>query len=133
MTAVRLRVLDGELAVCRLAADAQPPHIPGAELFAVTRTRDELSVVCPVGDAPAGAAVERGWRALGVLGPLDFALTGVLAGIAVPLADAGVSIFAVSAYDTDYVLVRAEILPSRSTRCARRDTRSSGHRSVGSG
>lgn len=111
MKAVRLRVLPAEFAVCRLPAEAPAPRVPDAgELFAVTRTRDELSVVCPVADAPDDAVVERGWRALGVLGPLDFALTGVLAGIAGPLADAGLSVFAVSTYDTDYVLVRADAL-----------------------
>lgn len=113
MPSIRLRVLAGELAVCRLPADAAVPRIPDtATLFAMTRTPHELSVVCPVADAPDGAVVERGWRALGVLGPLDFALTGVLAGIAGPLADAGVSVFAVSTYDTDYVLVRADALAS---------------------
>lgn len=113
MTAIRLRVLPGELAVCRLPVDAPMPRVPGvADLFALTRTRDELSVVCPVADAPDGAVVERGWRALGIIGPLDFALTGVLAGIARPLAEAGLSLFAISTYDTDYVLVRADTLPS---------------------
>ena len=104
---VSLRVLDGELAVCRLPADAPAPQLPSsAALFAVTRTRDELSIVCPAADAPADATVEPGWRALCVLGPLDFGLTGILASIAAPLADAGVAIFAISTYDTDYVLVR---------------------------
>lgn len=111
MTSIRLRVLPGELAVCRLPAGAPTPRVPDtAELFAVTRTRDELSVVCPVADAPDDATVERGWRALAIVGPLEFALTGVLAGIARPLAEAGLSIFAVSTYDTDYVLVRADAL-----------------------
>lgn len=113
MATISLRVLPGEFAVCRLPADATVPGVPHtAELYALTRTRDELSVVCPVADAPEGAVVERGWRALGILGPLDFALTGVLAGIARPLADAGLSLFAVSTYDTDYVLVRADALPA---------------------
>ena len=104
---VSLRVLDGELAVCRLPADAPAPEVPsGAALFAVTRTREELSIVCPAADAPADATVEPGWRALCVLGPLDFGLTGILASIATPLAAAGVAIFAISTYDTDYVLVR---------------------------
>lgn len=111
MTTIRLRALPGEYAVCRLPADAAVPGVPdAAELYALTRTRDELSVVCRFADAPQGALVERGWRALGVLGPLDFALTGILAGIARPLAEAGVSVFAVSTYDTDYVLVRADAL-----------------------
>jgi uncharacterized protein len=111
MTTIRLRLLPGEFAVCRLPADAAVPGVPdAAELYALTRTRDELSVVCQVADAPEGAVVERGWRALGVLGPLDFALTGILAGIARPLADAGLSLFALSTYDTDYVLVRTATL-----------------------
>jgi uncharacterized protein len=107
----RLRVLDGELVVCRLPADAPAPEpSAGAALFAVTRTREELSVVCPPGDAPADATVERGWRALVVAGPLDFGLTGILASLASPLAAARVSIFALSTYDTDYVLVREQAL-----------------------
>ena len=104
-------MLEGELAVCRLAPDAPIPDIAGnAELVSFTRTRAELSVVCPTEAAPQGATVEPGWRALGVVGPLDFALTGILASLAGPLAAAGVSIFAISTYDTDYVLVRAERL-----------------------
>ncbi|MEA2380663.1 MAG: uncharacterized protein QOH72_634 [Solirubrobacteraceae bacterium] len=67
--------------------------------------------MCAAARVPDGARAESGWRALGVDGPLDFALTGVLAAVAVPLAEAGVSIFAVSTYDTDYVLVRADRLP----------------------
>ena len=102
-----LRVLAGELAICRLPADAPAPALPArAPLFAIARTADELSIVCPAADAPPDARVEPGWRALQVAGPLDFALTGVLAAIAQPLAQAGISIFATSTYDTDYVLVR---------------------------
>lgn len=104
--ALKLRVLAGELAVCRLPADAPAPaQPPSATLLSVTRTRDELSVVCAAADAPAGARVQGGWRALQVAGPLDFALTGILASLAAPLAQAGISLFAVSTYDTDYVLV----------------------------
>jgi hypothetical protein len=60
----------------------------------------------PTGDGPAELEVEGGWRALKVAGPLDFALTGVLASLAGPLAEAGISVFVVSTYDTDYVLIR---------------------------
>jgi hypothetical protein len=108
---VTLALLEGELAVCRLAPDAPIPDIAAdAELVSFTRTRTELSIVCPVEAAPRGATVERGWRALGVAGPLDFALTGILASLTDPLAAAGVSIFAIATYDTDYVLVRADQL-----------------------
>jgi uncharacterized protein len=109
---LRLRALAGELAVCRLPADAPAPAPAAGALGSVTRTAEELSIVCPVADAPPGAEVECGWRALQVAGPLDFALTGVLAAIAVPLAEAEISIFAVSTYDTDYVLVREAALPA---------------------
>ena len=79
---------------------------PGA-LSAVVRTRRELSVVCAEAAVPDGVQAQRGWRALEVAGPLDLSLTGVLAALAVPLADAGVPIFAVATFDTDYVLVPA--------------------------
>ena len=110
MSAV-VRTLGGELAVCRLPADAAAPPIPDrAALFSVTRTSEELSIVCPAADAPGDAQVESGWRALAVEGPLDFGLTGILASLAQPLAAAGIPIFALSTYDTDYVLVRAPAL-----------------------
>jgi uncharacterized protein len=106
-----LRTLDGELAVCRLPGDAAAPPMPArSALFSVTRTSEELSIVCPAADAPRDATVEPGWRALCVEGPLDFGLTGILASLAQPLADAGIPIYALSTYDTDYVLVRASAL-----------------------
>ncbi len=77
----------------------------------ITRTPDELSVVCAEVSVPDEVKAGRGWRALRVAGSLDFALTGVLAALAVPLAEAGVSIFALSTYDTDYVLLREVDLP----------------------
>lgn len=106
---VPLRVLPGAYAVCRLPPDRELTVPTGAgDLYAAARTADELSVVCPEASAPPGATVETGWAALAVAGPLDFALVGILAAIADPLAAAGVSIFAVSTYDTDYVLVKAD-------------------------
>jgi uncharacterized protein len=103
---VTLRALDGELAVCRLPADAPAPPVLDAAFYSITRTGDELSIVCPLADVPPGATVEGGWAALRVQGPLDFALTGILAALTQPLAAAGIPVFAVSTYDTDYVLVR---------------------------
>jgi hypothetical protein len=80
------------------------------EFFSVTRTPAELSAVCDVGALPSGVKAEGPWLMLAVRGPLDFNMTGVLAGLATPLANAGISIFAVSTYDTDYVLVRNDDL-----------------------
>jgi uncharacterized protein len=107
-----LRVLPGALAVTRLEAGAPAPDWASAPaaLRAVVRTEAEVSVVCDDGAVPPGVRAERGFRALAVAGPLDFGLTGVLAALAAPLAEAGVSIFAVSTYDTDHLLVRGERL-----------------------
>ena len=106
---LRLSILPATLAVCRLEpGDALPDWIPwSADLVSVTRSADELSVVCPASAGPAGVTAVRDWRAFVVEGPLDFALVGVLASLAQSLAEAGISIFAVSTYDTDYLLVRA--------------------------
>jgi hypothetical protein len=102
-----LTLLDGTFAVCHLAADAVVPVWAWTgEVACVTRTRDELSVVCRADLVPDDVVREGGWRCLKVKGPLDFALTGVFARIAQPLADAGVSLFAVMTYDTDYVMVK---------------------------
>jgi hypothetical protein len=74
-------------------------------LASITRTREELSIVCAEAAVPMGTKAERGFRLLRLQGTLDFSLTGILASIAVPLAAAKVSIFAISTYDTDYILV----------------------------
>ncbi len=102
-----LTVLQGRLSICRLDAGTEVPGwAVGASFFSVTRTEDELSVVCPEEDAPEGVSQERGWRALKLEGPLDLSTAGILSSVAAPLAQAGVSIFALSTFDTDYVLVR---------------------------
>lgn len=103
-----LSLFTESFAICRLPADAPPPAwaITG-DWFALTRTYDELSIVCAEQAVPADVQHVGGWRAFKVDGPLDFGLTGVLVALAAPLAEAGISIFAVSTYDTDYVLVRA--------------------------
>ena len=103
-----LSLLPETLAVARLPAGAAlPGWIDWTDPFVtVSRTRDELSVVCPEARLPADVQAERDWRGFKVEGPLDFALTGILARLAAPLAEAGISIFAISTYDTDYLLVR---------------------------
>jgi hypothetical protein len=109
-----VEVLDGELAVARLPANAGIPtwlDWGGGPLASVTRTADELSIVAPSIVVPADAQAERGWRAIRLRGPLPFSMTGVLHRILTPLADARVSVFTLATYDTDYVLVRAPDLP----------------------
>lgn len=105
MNAVPLRVLEGEFAVWKLPPASVLPPLGDSLFLSVTRTAEELSVVGPAAMVPDGVPVETGWTCLEVRGPLAFELTGVLAGISAPLAAAGVPIFVVSTFDTDYVLV----------------------------
>jgi hypothetical protein len=76
------------------------------EFLSITRTRDELSIIVAQSRAAAAVKCEPNWRAFKVRGPLDFSQVGIIAGLSGALADAGVSIFALSTYDTDYVLVK---------------------------
>jgi hypothetical protein len=120
-----LRLLDGRFAICRLGPEDEIPAwaLGKADFCSITRTKDELSVVCREDSVPDDIKCERAWRVLQVEGPLDFALTGILASIAKALADAGVSIFAVSTFDTDYILVKETNLA-----LAQRALQSTGHR-----
>jgi uncharacterized protein len=104
----------GDYVIARYGKDFPVPvdlfsAADGAVMISVTRTPDEVSVVCPEGLAPAGhgESVEGGWRLLSVRGSLAFTLTGIMASLAGSLAAAGVSLFAVSTFDTDHVLVKA--------------------------
>jgi hypothetical protein len=102
-----LLLLPERFAACRLEpGDAIPEPIRQASFFSVTRTPEELSIVCREADVPPGARRQTGFRAFRVEGPLDFALVGVLESLLSPLAAAEIPVLAVSTYDTDYVLVR---------------------------
>lgn len=102
-----LTVRKGRLAICRLDAGVEiPAWVTGASFFSVTRTEDELSVVCPEAEVPHGTLHEKGWRALKLEGPFELSMVGILSSVAAPLAEAGASVFVVSTFDTDYVLVR---------------------------
>ena len=106
-----LRQLPGELAILQLPSDATTPswlNFAAAPLVSVTHTADELSVVCPSSEVPAGMTCEAGWRAFRVEGKQDFSAVGILSSIVSPLASAGISIFSISTFNTDYILVRAE-------------------------
>ncbi|OGY79061.1 MAG: amino acid-binding protein [Candidatus Kerfeldbacteria bacterium RIFCSPHIGHO2_02_FULL_42_14] len=106
-----LKVLPMKVGICRLEKEARIPDwaIVGG-FFSVTRTDDELSVVCMEENIPEDVKCEKGWRVFKVEGILDFSLTGILASIANPLAQAKISIFAVSTFDTDYILVKEDTL-----------------------
>jgi hypothetical protein len=104
---VQLTTLDDLYAIVRLDPDAGVPEWAyGGPFWSVTRSDSELSVVCRQDDVPAGARAERGWIAFRLAGPLDFTLTGVVASLSTPLAEARVPIFVLSTFDTDYLLVR---------------------------
>ena len=107
----KLTLLLERFTLHRLATDAPIPEVVlGSPFFSVTRTPDELSIVVPEGMVLSGTRQEPGWSCIKVLGPLDFGLTGILAGISKVLAAEGVSIFAISTFDTDYFLVKQEAL-----------------------
>ena len=107
-----LSVMSIPLAVVRLDPSSPIPHwgIEGVDFFSITKTRDELSIVCPEEKVSQHVKVERGWRCFKVEGPLDFGLTGILSSLAQPLAEAKISIFAISTFDTDYILIKKENL-----------------------
>jgi hypothetical protein len=107
---MNLLVLDGDFAVCRLAPDVELPPIPCDTFFSVTRTPDETSLVCGADQIPEGIECEPDWRILKVDGPLDFDLVGILAALTSPLATADISVFAISTFETDYLLVRSRDL-----------------------
>jgi hypothetical protein len=108
-----LTLLSGELAILRLPPDAVIPSwlsFSTEPLVSVTRTAHELSILCPAGAVPAAVPCEAGWRAFTVEGKLEFSAVGVLSAILNPLAEAGISILALSTFDTDYVLVRVPMI-----------------------
>lgn len=107
-----LAILPENFGICRLHPRARLPRwiFRSSSFYTATRTRDELSIVAREDLIPERFPCERDWRAIQVVGPLDFALVGVLASLSLPLARAGVSLFAVSSYDTDFLLVRAKSL-----------------------
>ncbi|NLT78641.1 MAG: ACT domain-containing protein [Planctomycetes bacterium] len=121
-----LHLLPETLAVCRLRPDCpMPDWAAQGSFYSITRTTDETSVVCPEWAVPLDARAERGWRTLRVEGPLDFSMTGVLACLTMPLAETDISVFALSTYDTDYLLIRDRDVPS-----AVAALRAAGHRVV---
>jgi hypothetical protein len=124
---MQLLVQDEQLAVARLdPTESIVGWMERGPISSITRTAEELSVVCAAAGVPAGVRADRGWRSLRVAGPLDFSLTGVLASIAGPLAAAKISIFAIATFDTDYVLVRETNL-SAAIECLK----AAGHEVVG--
>jgi len=113
----------GRYAICRLDSSAPVPPMPSGESFiSASRTPDELSMVCEQAAVPPDVPSSRDWACLRVAGTLALTQTGVLSAISAPLADAGIPIFVVSTFDTDYLLV-----PDQSRFDAARALRRAGH------
>jgi hypothetical protein len=108
-----LTLLPDTFAMCQLETNSEIPEwaLVG-EFFSITRTADELSIVCRQRDVLKGIRCEEDYRCFKVKGPLEFALTGILDSLTTPLAQAGVSVLAVSTFDTDYLLVKEDTLKS---------------------
>ncbi len=107
---LNLRFHDVELSVCKLEADISTPvDLPQHTFAAYIHTPGEVTLICPASAVPENVKKEEsGWIALELVGPFDFALTGILLQVAKPLAKAGIAIYTLSTYDTDYVLIKAE-------------------------
>ena len=105
---MRLRTLPDSYAVVRLHPGADLPEwVDKGPFRSVTRTDNEVSVVCRDHDVPEGESVDRGWTVLEAMGPLDFSLSGIIASLIQPLADAELPIFVISTFESDYVLIRS--------------------------
>ncbi len=106
---LKFGLVPGKFAVCRLKPDAPLPEWSmRGDFTSITRTAEELSVICPAENVPSGVPAEVPWTCFKIRGPIPFDLTGVLASFIGPLSENEIPIFAISTYDTDYVLVREE-------------------------
>ena len=122
-----LRLLPETFAICRLEPGAAvPAWLPKSGFTAAIRTSAELSLYCDENAVPRDIRAERGWRGLELAGPFDFSETGVIAAVAAPLAEAGISISVLATYDTDYLFVRGAALES-----AAEVLQAAGHRVTG--
>lgn len=106
---LNLKLLKGEYSVCRFDKnDEIPKWIFNEEFFSITKTEDELSIVCLQDNIKENIKCEKGWKVLKIEGPLDFSLIGILSRISTLMANNDISIFAISTYDTDYILIKEE-------------------------
>lgn len=104
---MQLHLLDLSLSVCQLETSAVvPAWAQSGPFFNLTKTDEELSIVCPTSVVPDHIKRQDHWRAIKVEGPLDFSLTGILSTLLKPLAQAQISIFAISTFNTDYILIQ---------------------------
>ena len=108
MDNLKLTLMSETYAVCRLDGDAAiPAWATAGGFFSITRIAEELSIACLQSAVPDGIRCEKDWRCFQLAGPIPFTTVGVLASLVLPLTEASISVFAVSTFDTDYVLVKA--------------------------
>ena len=108
MNSLALSLLPDVWAICRFPPDAAiPAWALTGEFVSITRTADELSIVCAQAHVPSDVQCDPDWRCFKIEGPLDLSLVGILAALTAPLAQAGIGVFAVSTYDTDYLMIKA--------------------------
>ncbi len=108
---LKFRELPGLYAIARLASDASVPDwATKGDFTSITRTADELSIVCPAGNLPQDVPAPHRWICLKLEGPFPFSQTGILLSFIDPLSTNGIPIFAVATYDTDYVLIQEEFV-----------------------
>lgn len=106
-----LSLMTEKLGICALGQSSPIPEwLSGSEFFTVTRTPDELSIVCPQDNIPGNVMAEKDWRAFKLESVLDISSVGIVASLADPLAAAGISIFYISTYKTNYLLVEEKSL-----------------------
>jgi hypothetical protein len=122
MSSYTLEVVSDEFAICRIDANAEIPEWAQGEFVSITRTPYELTIVCRQSDVPDGIRCDVGWRNMRLVGPFELSEIGVLSRLARPLAAAGISVFVIGTFDTDYLLVRNSDLSA-----AIEALRSSGH------
>ena len=106
---LRISILPVRLAVCRLGPHDDIPEWVQGTFTSVTRTAEELSILCDDDAVPEDVRAERGWQALKVEGPIPFEMTGVAAALVAPLAEARISVVLLATFDTDYLLLKEEV------------------------
>ena len=112
---IKLETIEGEYSICRLSPDAPIPEWAEAGFCSITRSENELSIVVKAGGIPEPLERENGWKMFRVAGSLDFSMVGVIAGISRVLADSVISIFVISTFETDYILVKSDQFDSAVT------------------
>ncbi|MHA1721167.1 MAG: ACT domain-containing protein [Promethearchaeia archaeon] len=111
MPKLDLVILKEKFAICQLTPkDPIPDLTLLGDFWSITKTNEEISIIVPEKLVPLKCKTERGWRAIKIIGPLYFSLTGIIASLSTVLAKAGISIFAFSTYNTDYILVKEKNL-----------------------